>query len=139
MSIISKLVIGRIDFCVVKIFISIIFLLSFSLQTFYTAGMVFWFFANQKSISQKHCINKNRPLLKCNGKCFLAKKIKAAEEQQEKESTFQLKWVESSPGFTAEIVCPQNITQLNIVHTTFYKVMYHYQYQYSIFHPPSFC
>lgn len=30
------------------------------------------------------CINKDTPVLKCNGKCYLAKKLKAAKERQEK-------------------------------------------------------
>lgn len=37
---------------------------------------------NQSYISAKLCENRNRPLLHCNGKCYLMKKIRAAEEKE---------------------------------------------------------
>lgn len=41
-----------------------------------------WFYANRNQIAKEHCINKFRPSFKCNGKCYLAKKMKEAEEHQ---------------------------------------------------------
>jgi hypothetical protein len=32
------------------------------------------------------CENKNRPQLNCNGKCYLAKKIEAAQKQEERQA-----------------------------------------------------
>lgn len=37
-------------------------------------------------IAANLCINKNRPKLNCNGKCYLAKKLKALEEQEKKQA-----------------------------------------------------
>ena len=47
------------------------------------------------------CINKNRPELHCNGKCYLAKQLQKAEQQLDDKkqvssrSQEQLKWTES--------------------------------------------
>jgi hypothetical protein len=35
-------------------------------------------------IAKVLCINKQKPQLNCNGKCFLAKRLKTAEEQESK-------------------------------------------------------
>ena len=43
----------------------------------------FWqlhFYMNQKEITRLECENKNRPELKCNGKCYLAKQLQKADE-----------------------------------------------------------
>lgn len=37
---------------------------------------------NQTYISTKLCENRNKPWLHCNGKCYLMKKVKQAEEKQ---------------------------------------------------------
>ena len=44
-----------------------------------------WFYANQSQITKEHCINKFRPSMKCNGKCYLAKKMKEAEDHQQND------------------------------------------------------
>jgi hypothetical protein len=50
-------------------------------QSFYQAGLVSWFYANQSSIAIAHCVNLNKPQLHCDGKCFLSKKLKEAEKE----------------------------------------------------------
>lgn len=40
---------------------------------------------NHKYIAENLCINKNRPWLHCNGKCYFLKKIKQAEENEKKQ------------------------------------------------------
>jgi hypothetical protein len=37
---------------------------------------------NKNYIASKLCENRNRPWLHCNGKCYLLKKLKQAEEKQ---------------------------------------------------------
>jgi hypothetical protein len=44
---------------------------------------------NRPYIAEYFCVNKDKPLLHCDGKCYLARKLKEAEEkekQSEKES-----------------------------------------------------
>jgi hypothetical protein len=38
-------------------------------------------------IIQNFCVNKDRPELKCDGQCYLAKQIKAAQQQDENKAT----------------------------------------------------
>lgn len=40
---------------------------------------------NKKEIAAKMCENKNRPWMHCNGKCYLMKKLKQAEEKEKKQ------------------------------------------------------
>ena len=62
-----------------------------SLQGFFT--IVNWKI-NQAELTAKYCVNKAKPMLKCNGKCFLAKQLKKQEEQDKadfsKESKNQI-------------------------------------------------
>ena len=37
---------------------------------------------NQKYIAEKLCENRSKPWLNCNGRCYLMKKIKQAEEKE---------------------------------------------------------
>lgn len=39
------------------------------------------FYINQREITRLECENKNRPEMHCNGKCYLAKQLKKADEQ----------------------------------------------------------
>jgi len=47
-------------------------------QLFVYAG----FEMNQKYIAAELCINRNRPELHCNGKCYLMRKLKQAEQKE---------------------------------------------------------
>lgn len=40
---------------------------------------------NQAYITEKYCINKDQPMLNCNGKCYLSKQLKALEQQEKEE------------------------------------------------------
>lgn len=46
-----------------------------------------WFEINEQYVSEELCENKDKPVLECNGKCFLAKQIAATEEVQSEKST----------------------------------------------------
>lgn len=53
-------------------------------------GIVMYYQANKAYIAKVLCVNKNRPSLHCDGKCYLAKKLKAAEEKEQKQTTERL-------------------------------------------------
>ncbi|QES89585.1 hypothetical protein [Rhizosphaericola mali] len=53
-------------------------------MSFSKAFVIVDFYANRSEIELKYCVNKNRPLLHCNGHCFLMKALKK-EQQQEKD------------------------------------------------------
>jgi hypothetical protein len=68
-------------------------------QVVYPVVFTAWFFANQQAIANRYCVNKKRPTLHCDGKCFLAQKIKAAEEKNQPEQNGVVRnvWVETPP------------------------------------------
>ena len=54
------------------------------LQTFSRELLVVDFTLNQAAITARFCLNKARPALHYNGKCYLAKKLKQQEERESK-------------------------------------------------------
>lgn len=118
--------------------IAIILLAIFTLQTFYASAFTVWFYANRNAIASEHCINKNRPELKCNGKCFLNKKMREATQHQDEEAPLHVKQqLESSP-FT--ITGTQHeVTGISpVVSPLQAGILLNYSYLHSmaIFHPP---
>lgn len=49
-------------------------------------GIFIDFKINQDFIADVLCINKEKPMLTCNGKCYLSEQLKKAEEQEEKRA-----------------------------------------------------
>jgi hypothetical protein len=44
------------------------------------------FLIYQDQIAKEKCENKDKPQMNCNGKCYLAKQLKAAEEKQKENA-----------------------------------------------------
>ena len=63
-------------------FLSTILLIAFAIQSFHMGGIVVDYYMNTAAYA-KNCENKAKPVLKCNGKCQMAKKI--LEEQKKEE------------------------------------------------------
>ena len=49
------------------------------------AVVVMHFKLNQKAITEQFCINKNKPELHCNGKCYLSKELQETENTDSKK------------------------------------------------------
>ncbi|GAB3639026.1 hypothetical protein GCM10027422_46170 [Hymenobacter arcticus] len=56
------------------------------LQTFSRELLVVDFALNQATITARFCVNKARPMLHCNGKCYFAKKLKQQEERESRSA-----------------------------------------------------
>jgi hypothetical protein len=71
---------------------AILFFIIFFAQTFNQFFIVFGFYAN-RSYYTSICENKARPILHCNGKCQLAKKLRQEEkkDQQNPQRRFENK------------------------------------------------
>lgn len=50
-------------------------------------GTIAYFKLNREYIAKVLCENRKRPELHCDGKCFLAKKLKQQQEKQDKETS----------------------------------------------------
>lgn len=112
-------------------------------------GVVFQvhFYWNQKEITRLECENKDRPEMKCNGKCYLVKQLEKAEnELQQKKSEQQktlkgFKLLESESfisldNFTLPTVSFFDITVENQL--IFYQSLASQTHLNAIFHPPIF-
>jgi len=59
-----------------KLLFSFILLFAFFLRPATKISIISYYSLNTNSIVQKYCINKAKPELKCNGKCYLKKQLK---------------------------------------------------------------
>lgn len=93
---------------------------------------------NKEAIAKNLCLNKNKPLLHCNGKCQLAKKI-AAEENQNDQQSSGFSFAKAS--FSEVIVnsiseIPESLYSTQINHNGIYLFNLPSSLPSSIFHPP---
>jgi len=113
-----------------------IFLLSALIASNFSRVFVYaGFEVNQKYISEKLCENKDKPWMNCNGKCFLAKKLKQAEEKEKKQERENLR----SQHMEALPNAASNFTFLRTAVKTLYperKVLNTVHRTFSIFQPP---
>lgn len=56
------------------------------LQTFSRELLVVDFTLNQATITARFCVNKARPQLHCDGRCYFAKKLKQQEDRESKSA-----------------------------------------------------
>jgi len=95
------------------------------------------YFINQDYIAEFLCINKDKPKMQCNGKCYLVKEI---EKQQESDPLTSLKVsLENYPiGFVNILKIPP--CDLLIVSSknqnSYYQNSYYFNYNYIAFQPP---
>jgi hypothetical protein len=62
-------------------------LLSITLPTLSPWGTIAYFHFDRDYIAKVFCENRTRPQLNCNGKCYLAQKLKQQQEKKDKETT----------------------------------------------------
>jgi len=62
-----------------SIIIALLFVFTINFKTFVTLS----FYVNQSEIAELFCINKEKPELKCDGKCHLATQIEKVETDEE--------------------------------------------------------
>lgn len=92
---------------------------------------------NRAYIAEKLCENKERPWLHCNGRCYLAKKIRQAEEKEKSRD------LESRKNLMQDSVAPDifhiQTPEVRIFNTTFAALRSRSQggYPPSVFQPPS--
>jgi hypothetical protein len=70
----------------VKAFLSYLFISLVLLQSFSREVLLVDFALNQSVITARYCVNKARPALHCDGKCYFAKKSRQQEERENKSA-----------------------------------------------------
>lgn len=123
--------------------IFMIFLLTGKL--IFTTFWLVYFQLNQREIIRLACENKNRPAMKCNGKCYLAKQLKKAEFELEHKKDRQQQSVNLIKSLELEMFCFPTCTKLLAVKPTllrktkapsFYTKCLLEGSNLDIFHPP---
>ena len=98
------------------------------------------FFVNQEYIKETLCINKDRPKLQCNGKCFLMQQLKENKSPRGKNDQFppleitKIEYVDLS-----NIACDDSLTEIIpsfIKEYPFHCLGNYIQVSSEIFHPP---
>jgi len=69
----------------IKRFIAFSLLLLFSIRPAYQVGCYAYYELNLDTIIEELCENTDKPELKCDGKCFLAKQLNIQKQQSESE------------------------------------------------------
>jgi hypothetical protein len=70
----------------VKAFFSYLLISLVLLQTFSREMLVVDFTLHRATITARFCVNKARPQLRCDGKCYFAKQLKKQEERESKSA-----------------------------------------------------
>jgi hypothetical protein len=71
----------------VKAFFSYLLILLVLLQTFSREVLVVDFTLHRATITARFCVNKARPQLHCDGKCYFAKQLKKQEDRESKSTS----------------------------------------------------
>lgn len=69
-----------------KKIIVILLLLAFSLRPAYYIGCLAYYGLNINTIIEQYCVNKNKPQLQCDGKCFLAQQLNQASDSNDTDA-----------------------------------------------------
>jgi hypothetical protein len=67
--------------------IAYILLMAIMLPTFSSWGTIAYYKLNREYIAKVLCENRKRPEMHCDGKCYLAKKLKQQQDKQDKETS----------------------------------------------------
>jgi len=127
-------------FCQVKknIFI-VLLIIPILLQTFDKLGRLVYYQTNKAYITNRFCINKDKPLMMCSGKCYFLSEFEKQEGQKEKIpfNSFQENltscFIVERPAWTFTAQFPPKSTIFSI-----YRICVFFAQSYftEIFHPP---
>jgi hypothetical protein len=67
-----------------------VLLMALTAQTFSRGITLLNFYMNRAYITRTQCVNRNRPMMHCNGQCVLAKKLKQQEKKEQQNSELKL-------------------------------------------------
>jgi len=96
---------------------------------------------NRSYIAANLCVNRNKPWMHCNGKCYFMQKLKQAQEnekrQAERDNLHHIEVFFLQQKFNFDFLSFNPEPQL-ITHCDNYSCLYTNQYISSLFRPPRF-
>lgn len=125
-----------VDFLHLKVSTTIFLLLLIFVQSFVSLVYDIDFWLNKDYIAANLCVNKDKPQMHCNGKCFLAKEKQDAEKQSQQPNSDKKDKFEIQPFFLPET------TSVNCINVSI-GILYGNEknvlltgYTNKLFHPP---
>lgn len=119
--------------------IAIVLMLSLSCQSLVRLGIVAWYEVNKDYITEKFCINKDKPQMKCCGKCYLRKQLKKVENTNNSEKQQQRK-TNKTESFDCILTSLLQFPFVGMIAThqygSFRIRQHHFLFVASVFHPP---
>jgi hypothetical protein len=117
--------------------VTITLILLFAVQTFSKALLILDYQVNKDYIAKNICENRNRPEMKCEGRCYLCKKLRKEEkkDQENPERTAAAQSEVISTDLPTALPAPSRhvlATEFPSVHEELYD-----RYIGSFFHPPA--
>lgn len=95
-----------------KRFFAFILLLAFAAQSFSQGIILLNFYIHRAYIAKNQCENRLKPMLHCNGKCVLAKKLKQQEKKEQQNPELKLQGkaevISSHSFFITQVISPEN-------------------------------
>ncbi len=114
---------------------SSILLLCFAVHLFYSSGFLLDYYINM-DVYQANCENRDRPELNCEGKCILAQKIAAAQQQEGTDDTFNPIPVNFEFYFSAHEVTLNEPVTYEVIHRSVWSNVYTHDHFHQLLKPP---
>lgn len=72
----------RMNYCF-KHIILYLTMVAFAITTFSKSIIILNFYINRQVIAQQFCVNKDKPMMHCNGHCYLKKQLQNEQQQEQ--------------------------------------------------------
>jgi hypothetical protein len=120
----------------VKKVISIALILLLSAQCFYKLGVISYYQLNQNYIAEVLCINKEKPISMCHGKCFLKRNLHLGEETQKIPASAGKEKIEITFFLISQCCRLSGASSSPAAMNSPYLKIYNSDYTSGTFHPP---
>jgi hypothetical protein len=114
----------------------IVIMISLLMQTFSKGVVLLEFRLNRDFIAKNLCENRNRPTLKCGGRCQLMRQWKAEDDKAANEKAGKSNFTETC--YTDQFLLLPSFTPTPdfLTHTAVYSVRISNKHTRRLFHPP---
>jgi len=122
-------------------FLAYILLFSILLPTISPWGTIAYFHLNREYIAKVLCENRQRPELKCNGRCYLARQLKQQEDNKDKETASRVLNLPVLQLFTQAVESFKfSIDHMNLIEKAcfFYQIRIYVSPETRLLRPPRF-
>lgn len=122
----------------IKTYIILGFITVFTVVLVFPTLIIVDFYVNQDTIIAKKCINKDKPELHCDGKCYLKKELNTQKQITTDQENTELKTFIFTPIFIQNMRSIQidRIFASTIDFNHYYKISYSFLFSTQLLNPP---